>query len=577
MLWLSVLPSVHAQWQTENFTLKPGWNAAYLHVNASHVPLTTLLSNVPIDEVWLWKPDLSTAQFVTAPQEPSPASSRWLKWQRGFPLDASLHSLIGNAAYLVRVQDPLPGGGTQLLWSVKGKPAPPQYAWSSQGVNLIGFSTVPTNAPNFESFLNPAPNLLDDAQIYRYQGGPLSANNPSRVFAYQTTKVNRGEGFWVSETNVHNRYFGPFELSLENKSGIDFGSLRSTYSLHIRNLTGAPLSVTLSAVASEAPPAGEAAIVAQPPILIRGPFDPANPDYSFTRLSDGPKSWILQPATHPEAAVEVVLGLDRAGLSGNLGDIFAGILRFTDSLGFTQVDLPVSAIQADRTGLWVGEASINAVQHDLAFFNRTGPTPQLTGTDTSFGGVLRPFPMRLIVFVSTNGPPKLLQRVYSGFNTNSEPILTTSESVLNRSFLKQSRRLSAVHLPWSKGNTPWSLSGGSFALGTTLTTTVTTGYDDQAANPFLHTYHPDHDNRNATFTSLLERGEESYEIVRDISLALGASNDTFAGRTGSGDAVGGTYAETVTLKGKGAESKQYRMQGTLVLTRQGLLNTLVLP
>ena len=39
-----------------------------------------------------------------------------------------------------------------------------------------------------------------------------------------------------------------------------------------------------------------------------------------------------------------------------------------------------------------------------------------------------------------------------------------------------------------------------------LTTTVTMPYNDQAANPFLHTDHPDHDNLNATFNGQQDRG-----------------------------------------------------------------------
>ena len=64
LLFLSVLP-LRAQWQDQSVVLKPGWNAVYLHVDASHVGLDDLIVDLanPISEVWLWRPPSTSLQY----------------------------------------------------------------------------------------------------------------------------------------------------------------------------------------------------------------------------------------------------------------------------------------------------------------------------------------------------------------------------------------------------------------------------------------------------------------------------------------------------------------------------------
>jgi hypothetical protein len=48
---------VQAQWITQSLDLKAGWNAVYLHVDASHETLDTLVGADqanPIQEIWMW-------------------------------------------------------------------------------------------------------------------------------------------------------------------------------------------------------------------------------------------------------------------------------------------------------------------------------------------------------------------------------------------------------------------------------------------------------------------------------------------------------------------------------------------
>src|SRR6185503_4185281 len=102
-----------------------------------------------------------------------------------------LQRLAGDGAYLVRVTNSVPA----YNWTVKGKPVTPTYRWTLTGLNFIGFPTPLNPAPFFEAFLTPAPELQQNGEIYRYQGGELGPTNPVRVVAFRTTPVRRDQAY----------------------------------------------------------------------------------------------------------------------------------------------------------------------------------------------------------------------------------------------------------------------------------------------------------------------------------------------------------------------------------------------
>lgn len=571
-------PAAQAQWQTQTVTLQPGWNGVFLHVDASHAAIETLVP-LAVDEIWYWNPDPSTLQFIDDPQEPVDGGSQWLVWKRGLPAETTLANLMGNAAYLIQVT-----GASPVNLTLKGKPVPPRYQWTTTGVNILGYSSPTGGAPTLETFLlaQPSASLFDLAH-YKYVGGPLSPTNPARVLNLRGEPLDRGRAYWVrSQSDSFNRYFGAFELSLQDQNGVHFSDNRSSYRIRVRNLTKNEITVTLNHLASEAPPAGQSAITGQPPLLLRGALDPMTLQYAFTDLNAGAQTITLKAAGDPEASAEVVIGLNRASLTGNAGDLFAGILRVTDDLGFTQADIPVSAVKADLSGLWVGDALIREVRHDLTFFARNAAgqimrdangAATVLSQDITFGQTPRAMPLRLLVHVDAAGNAKLLQRAYIGIADNVVGTIATKQSLLSAQHLASARRLSATHLPWTKDNAPWSFAN-PFARGSTITTTVSTLHSQQGANPFLHTYHPDHDNRNATFDANLPRGFESYDVVRGVAMQLSAPGMQFGDLTSSHKEVNGTYSEVITLKGKGSEQKQYAIRGTFTLNRLSVVPTL---
>ena len=375
--------SAQAQWLSQSFTLKPGWNAIYLHVDASHLSLDELIpdANSPVAEVWLWRPKLSTAQFIADPNSPTGTDSRWAVWTSARGDTDTLLRLVGNGAYLVRNRT-----ASNFTLSVVGKPVPPAYRWTTTGLNFIGFPTPTGAAPTFTTFLQPAngldlaKTLQNSAKVFRYSGGEAAAAapSPSEVVAFTagSTSVNRGEAFWVrGSTNYYNHYYGPVEVSLQNDAGIHYRDSLGTYSLRLKNRTSTSRTVTLNLVGSESAPSGQTAITAQPQLLVRGALS-ANLTYPHTVLAG--HTVTLTPEGEAGSEQEVVLGLNRSLMTGAPGAFYAGILRITDSGGLQQVDLPVSANVPDASGLWVGQATVDRVGQYLRQYPKVSSTTTLT-------------------------------------------------------------------------------------------------------------------------------------------------------------------------------------------------------
>jgi hypothetical protein len=572
--------SSQAQWLTQSILIKPGWTAVFLHVDASQTNLDTLVGNDPsnpITQIWLWQ-TAPTTQFATSPQSPVVPNSQWAVWARiGLGTSSTFNLLTPNSAYLVYSE-----AATNYTWQVKGKPAAPQYNWTTAGLNFIGFPTVPASPPMYDSFLSLAPTLQSLAQVFEYQGGNLGPTNPIQLFTYHTTPVTRGQAVWIRSGTVFNSYFGPFTVALQSSSGVSFGDSVSQYSFHLQNTCASNVTVSVRLLASETPPAGQTPIAATPPLLVRGALNTGNLTYGYSGLPlGGVSTWALAPQGQNGSDVVVVLGINRYSMNSGAGALFAGILQFTDSFGFTEVDIPVSAIESSTAGLWVGNASVTQVRNYLKnYLMDSNNTPVIssngnyiiTSINTNLGPVAKPFPLRLILH--NNGTNVvLLQQVFFGLSPHSNSMIATSQSLLDPAHLDTARRITATHLPWSSANAPWPFKG-QLAPGGALATTIDLAYDDQASNPFLHTYHPDHDNLDATFSTELAQGYESYRITRQITLSVSPPAKDFASLTSASQSLVGYYLETMSLGGLGGAERDFYVRGIFSLNRISTIPTL---
>lgn len=375
---LALSSTAHAQWLSQSFTLKPGWNAIFTHVDVSHQSLDSLVpdANGPVAEVWLWKPTFSTVQFVDTPYTNAVPNSQWAVWTSARGDTDTLTTFVGNGAYLVNNRS-----ASDFVWTVKGKAVPPSYQWTTTGLNFLGFPTPTNPAPSFATYLAPAPGLdlaktlQNQARVFRYPGGNLGSTNPVEVVSFNasTTPVTRGQAFWVrGSTNYYNHYYGPVEVVLQNTAGIQYRDTLGTYSLRLKNLTTTSRTVAFNLVASEPPPAGQPAITAVPQLLVRGDLSTTTLTYSHTVLAG--QQFTLAPQGQVGSELEVVLGLNRSAMTAASGSLYAGILRITDTAGLQQTDVPVSATVPNASGLWVGSASINMVGQYLKSYPKVDTT-----------------------------------------------------------------------------------------------------------------------------------------------------------------------------------------------------------
>ena len=556
-LSLSALaPRASAQWVTEDFPLKAGWNAVWLSIDCSDRPLddpdqvapdTSLLVGSPdIEEVWRWNPSASTATFTDSPAGPVAGDSQWHVWRRGFPADTTLGSLTANAAYLVKVKDTVTG---PYALTLKGKPRPPRYQWKSNGLNFLGFPMQPTLAlpdRSLERFLSFSSALNNNPATFFYDGGELGANNPLRVTAPRTTSVKRGSAYWVQSTG-YTDYYGPLQVTLSNSAGIDYGDALVTIRLNLKNTTTQAVTATLTPLASATPPAGQPAVAGIVPILLRGALNPVTGQFAYTPLTGA-----LTKALAADESTELVFALNRSQMGNTPGAVFQSIIRVTDSLNLTQIDLPVRAVTTSLAGLWAGEVVLTKVN-------------QIVGQTSTPADAPSEFTLRVLMHLDGAGQTRLLPQVFLGKRSGAQA-LATAQALLDATTLSSARRLTSASFPPGTG-----FYNGSGTLGLTGATSfnVVLGYN-AATNPFVHTYHPDHDNLNAKFQPL-PAGKESPTVSRAVTFTFQPSLPGVSEPTWGSTTVGGTYAETIT----GLRAQPVAISGTFVLRRVSDITALI--
>lgn len=564
-LWLGAT-SVRGQWVEERIPLLAGWNGVYLHVDLSHTSLEALIgadANNPIEEIWVWVPEGPGVQYLRDAQTGG-VRSQWLKWDRNDPSNNSIERLPGNVACLVRVREAV----GNYEWRVTGRPLVPQAGWTSNGLNLIGFPVV-RSAPNWAQFTAGAGAGAFNPEVYRYVGGPLSATNPQRVGLLRAVPVARTGAYWV-RTEDFNRYAGPIAVAVQGREGLQFGDRLERYRMRVRNVSDQPIEIELGMRASAAAPAGQTAIAGIAPLLLRGERSADGLTFGFHRLHTGTQRISLTAGGQPGSEVELVLGLERPLMVGAPGTLYAGILEMRDSTGLMQIEIGVSGSVASRDGLWVGNAVVDQVGHYLVDYATT-PAGQLAqnegayivdSVDTSLGAVARPYPLRMIVHQGPAGA-KLLQKIFIGSHSAETLVLTEDEAVLDSSLLAGARRISVTHLPEGGG---WPLDG-PLADGQVAEVVVNIDYNDHGSNPFVHSFHPDHDNLNAFYDAPVPQGVESFGIRRTLRFEVQGAGTDFDSLTETATRLGGVYSETLSLLGRGTHERAFEARGIFQFRR----------
>jgi hypothetical protein len=608
LVGLSLHLSAQAQWTQQTIHLHPGWNAVFFEVEPQSRDCDTVFRTIPVESVWAWNRRFTSVQFVQDPNTLLPDQPEWLAHFPPLSPHAFLTSLFilqGGRAYLVKL------GGTQSVdLVISGRPKIRQIAWMSDSFNYVGFHVDTQSLPTFADFFAPSSAHAGQA-IYR-----LGATGQwQKITAPTTQKMRRGEAYWVY-CKGQSQYQGPLSVTFDAGDGLDYARILAEQTLRITNASASQRTITLRENPSGPVPADlSLPVLAGDVPLSRYEFDVANQRIGWYPLS-GPLS-LTVPAGGELAVRLAVRRPDMVAFTPPAGReaLYQSLLEVSDAAGSLLV-VPVSAqgLSAPRvslgarmagarskggmakfdppphprTGLWIGNATINAVSNPTSgSLNPDEPTT-----------VAAPATFRLIVHVDSSGQARLLQQVLQMWkegawipnpddptsttfildpNNPGRTVLLTDDSLIPqfsgvglRDTKLVGRRISSAVFGFSQ---PIAMGGGGFGVagGSPTTCAVVLDYRDRL-NPFVHQYNPDHDNLDARYETTLPAGKESYTVTREIALGFTAQDPEGLISAEWGDEqLGGIYAEKIA----GFHRRAIYIQGIFRLQRisdVGVLN-----
>ena len=554
-----LLGAVTAQAQVATYQqtieLQPGWNSIWVQVQPEANHLSEVFANLPVASVWRWIPTEAGARFIQDPAEGLQNVEGWFAWfpePRPEAFLSNLFRINANTAYLVRLE------GTESLQVVlDGRPQLVPLRWQTDAFTLTGLPVAPLNPPTFGEFFANSP---------AHQGQPvykLQANGQWQVVNPASTAIREGEAYWVY-TEGNSRYQGRLEVALDQGESLEFAAALDEIRFVLRNRSALPGSFLVRRLGASAMP-----------IAFRNE-DQETGDVGWPFL---PASLVLDAS--PRENVFVTLGVVRREFSASRME---QIIEITDEFGERRLlhlggntlqpfVAPVrgsSGRMADSVslaGLWLGEVEIDAVSESQQAGVVPEPAPQS-------------FSQRFLVHVDSSGQARLLKDVIqmwqegtvapSALDPTRNEVIESGRYVLltdpgliglftgsiNRDGASVGQRYSTVAYDFEADA---QLFDGEFGPGSQLSTTLVIE-PDLPTNPFLHRFHPDHDNRDAQF---LNFQAEAYQVVREMRLIFAVDDPLGATPPGWGETiVGGFFEESITGLHKNAifTSGQFRLR-----------------
>lgn len=549
---LMTLSGAQAQWITKTYPLASGWNGIWLAGDASYGTVVELLGTYTnITEVWRWNPNADQTQFSATPSEPSTTSEEWTVWKRD-GTETQLSRLVGNSSYLIRCAGP-------VTLPLKQLALPPTATWLISGANFLGFpaagdgtaASSPTLSNYFTSYPSASTTVLaTGTKIFRYIGGELNSTNPMLINP-ATERLDSNKAYWFQVPTVGN-FTAPVEYEVPGSTGLAYGRTLNTLTAGVTNRSTGEVTLNVTLENSEAAPANQRTVTGPVP-LSRRTFNSTTNAYTETPVGTGFS--ITIPAS---GRANLDFTVDRSAITSSSA-WHASILRIRDAAGLTDVRLPVSAQAATPAGLWIAQAKVSEVTSTtpLSYRNKAGDMVT-SGKTTS-----QPFTLIYLMHVDSTGTARLLSQVFAGklaSSGNPAGLCITEKRILSHAASDvPPRRYFSCQLPI----VPYINGTGTVSHGSSVLWRISVAHNDPT-NPFVHTYHPDHDNLDATFTFPLDSGVESYAVTRDCSFNFTATPPDGSTVAGWGSTIlGGTYAETLT----GLNSKPLTVGGGFVMRR----------
>ena len=552
---------------TQNITLQAGWNAIYLEVEPLANAPALVFRQLPAgSNVWAWTGKNSPVQFIQDTSEAAIGAPKWLAIFTAAsesPLN-NLFAITANSAYLIHI----PSGRPNQTIQIEGRPTIKPRSWIPDAFNLTGYGFTST-PPTFGEFFTPS-NSHKNQAIYRLNnssGAWELVSNPS------ATSMVSGEAFWIY-CQSGSEYQGPLTVSANNADGLDYGIGVTLLNLTLSNTTSTDKSVSITQLSSSSPVA----------VAYRS-YDSAS-----GKISTPPLSGMPVVTVKAGGSSVVTLAVQRGSFTGAA----ASVLEVTDGQG-SRIRVPVTATSnptASYPGLWTGSATLTKVSQ----LTDSGPAPDFASGDAKTTPAA--LNLNLLLHQDASGQARLLKQVimmYKDRTLNSDGSTATAgryvlltrdalianfSGVTQRDGAKVGRRMSAVGIDYSPSTD--AVFGTDFidsalkcsgSISSAITCRLVLESSTTAThpnNPFLHHYHPDHDNLASDFSTFKQ---EVNRVVRDITLTFdGTPRDNPANPPpGWGATVlGGVYTEHIRGLAKGP----IRIEGNFTIRLTSNVQTL---
>lgn len=558
LVWVGILSGnglAWGEWGRQTLDLSPGWNAIFLEVQPVANDCGAVFSGIPVESVWLWNKRFEPVQFVQEPGNLSPKHPDWLTW---FPPEhesaflTDLYVVNAGQCYLVQL-----AGSTGHTVLIEGRREVRNINWVPDSFNFVGFHVDGGAPPTFKRFFS-ADKALSSQPVYRTlaNGANQLVQNP------ETETLRQGEAYWVYCQGA-SHFSGPLRVDFPIREGLVFGDKLREQTLKLTNESDEPRNVTVRLLPSQRPEKSS-----EPLVNYAG--DVALSYYSlisWVKL-ESPLSFTMPPGR----IQEIQLAVRRADMrqTQNPEALYESVLEVSDDKGMLY-RIPVSSKGAITwTGLWVGDVSLNAVSEAGNSFDPLTPKP-----------VAQPFQFRIILHVDENNVARLLQHVSlmqvqatlgpspedPGVQIETSParyvalsndaLIPEYEGISLKDGRLVGRRISAPAFSFGE---PVTLTG---QIAEELSGTLLVDYRDPL-NPFMHRYHPDHNNLDEHYSQELPEGLESYTFSRAITLAFTEQDPESLGLPEWGyELIGGNYTEVLS----GVHVRDIYMSGTFRMTK----------
>lgn len=470
---------------SQTIRLERGWNAFYLKVTPSASP----------NEVFGSWPVVSVSRFAQGEFEETrtdtlkistgetTARPAYYVWSRNDT--ASTLRRVSTGVYFCFNTNAAPFETT-----LRGVPAAPVFQWHPTGpdaagvLNAFGFSLQSDKSISPLAYVRGSE--TGNTAFYRLYG--LDPAAPATVMLFDGATVRDGEAL-LATADCSTDWSGPIAISPAD--GLDFGADEKVKTLIFQNRSQEDTVFTFTPVSSES----------CAPATIRYRFRDGASNTAWKVLS----SWSRPFAKGESWAVE--FAADRTAASPDTR--YGTVLRVdTDGSPYARVEVPLtytmSASSADSwpAGLWACDLTLSKVSRVLA-----------KDTLTHHLDTPAAVTVRLYLHVDGAGQARLLQRVivagmpdpeggvaFHLFAADAEPPKNATRVA----------RLSSVVLPV---DVPIVEGTGAFTGEMTFDFTVS---KDSPSNPFLHPFHPEHDNLDWNFKPLTVDGDNFEDYVGEI-------------------------------------------------------------